>query len=113
MTTAQQIAPQKIPIQSVELIPRWGCVTSSGELADSGIPAHENHVIGITDGKIEANLFGDVTVSGTLYFLGWNWNPGGPIYLNGTVLSQSPPGAGFVQQVGWALTPQSILVNVR
>lgn len=103
---------QKTHIRAVNLIPRYGCVTASGELANSGTPAHQDHVVGVTDGQIEATAWGDVTTAGLIYELTWTWTPGEPIYLNGTVLSQTPPGAGFTQQMGWALTGQSMLVQV-
>lgn len=111
---------QKVHIQAAMPIPRYSCVTASGEVADSGNPAHQFHVIGITDGAIGYNAgppiqadWGDVTTSGVIFEVTWTWTGGGALYLNGTVLSQSPPGSGFIQPVGWALTPQSILVNIR
>lgn len=111
---------QKVHIQATMAIPRYSCVTASGEVADSGNPAHQFHVIGVTDGAIGYNVgppvqadWGDVVTNGIIYELSWTWTAGGAIYLNGTVLSQTPPGGGFTQQVGWALTPQSMLVNIR
>lgn len=104
---------QKVHIQASTLIPRYGCVTSTGALANSNIAAHESHVIGVTDGRIEATAWGDVTVLGLLYDQTWAWTPGGIIYLNGTVLSQTAPVVGFVQQMGWALTGQNLLIHLR
>lgn len=104
---------QKVHFQAAVLLPRYGCVTSSGELADSNNPAHQGHIIGVTDGRVEATLWGDATVLGTLYEQTWAWTAGSPIYLNSTVLSQTAPGVGFVQQIGWALTGQSILVDLQ
>jgi hypothetical protein len=107
------VTPQKIHIKATALIPRWGAVTSSGERADSNNPAHQFHVIGITDGQIESGAWGDVTVVGDVFDVTWTWTSGATIYLNSVGLSETPPGAGFVQIIGWALTPQSILVNIR
>lgn len=111
--------PQKTHIQAAMPIPRYSCVTASGEVADSGNPAHQDHITGVTDGAIGYNAgppvhadWGDVTTAGLIYEMTWTWTPGQPIYLNGTVLSQTPPGVGFTQQVGWALTGQSMLVQV-
>lgn len=103
---------QKIQIAATTDIPRWSCVTSNGELADSNTPAHQGHIIGVTDGQMFNGRWGAPTVFGSLFNLQWAWAPGGPIYLNGTVLSQTPPGVGFVQQVGLALTAQSMLVKI-
>lgn len=102
---------QKVHIAASTDIPRWGCVTADGALADSNNPAHQDHIVGITDGEMFNGRWGDATTAGTLYFDGWSWTAGAPVYLNGTVLSQTPPGVGFVQQMGWALTGQSILVG--
>lgn len=104
---------QKYHLKTAAQIPQWCCVTASGELANSGTPAHENHVVGVTDGLIESGAWGDVTVSGLLYNLAWSWTPGAALYLNGTALSETPPGAGFTQQIGWALTGQSMIVDVQ
>lgn len=103
---------QKLHLKATQDIPQWCCVTASGELANSTNPAHDNHVIGVTDGIMSSGIWGDVTVLGTLYNLAWNWTPGGAIYLNNTTLSQTPPGGGFTLRVGWALTPQSMLVKL-
>lgn len=99
---------QKFHIHAATLIPRYGCVTSLGELANSGVPAHQGRVMGLTEGRIELGAWGDVTIFGIVYDQAWTWTPGGVLYLNGTVLSHTS--AGFVQQIGWALTAQSILV---
>lgn len=102
---------QTVPIQSTMLIPARSCVTADGELANSGNPAHQGHVIGLTEGTIESGAWGAASIAGTIFYQQWTWTAGGEIYLNGLVLSQTPPGIGFVQVVGWALTPQSMLLN--
>lgn len=44
----------------------------------------------------------------------WSWTPGLPIYLQSAgQLAQTPPASGFVQQVGLALSPTSMLVSPR
>lgn len=104
---------QKIHIEAIEEIPRYACVTSSGGLADSNDAASENNIIGVTEGRIASGEWGDATIAGILFNQDWSWVKGSPIYLNGIVLSQNPPGTGFVQQMGWALTSESILINVQ
>lgn len=104
---------QKVHLLANADIPRWACVTSTGTVADSNNPAHEHHVLGVTDGSITSGAWGDVTLLGLLYDTGWSWTPGAAIYLNSVGLSMTAPGVGFVQRIGWALTPQSILVNPR
>lgn len=103
---------QKVHIQATANIPRWGCLTASGELADSNTPAHEHHIIGLSDGAIVSGEWGDSILTGIAFDNSWTWTPGSMVYLNGTTLSQTPPGVGFVQTVGWALTPTSMLVRL-
>lgn len=102
----------KITIKATAAIPRYGAVTSLGALADSGNAADETKIIGIAEGAMQAGFYYDVTITGYLFDPSWAWVPGGEIYLNGTVLSQLAPGVGFVKQLGWALSTQSILINV-
>lgn len=106
---------RKIHIQVQQAIPRYSCVTSSGEVADSNQPTHENHVMGITEGAIGYTApkgdWGDVTTSGRIYDQTWSWTPGAALYLNGTVISETAPGVGFVQRIGWAITPTEIVVD--
>jgi hypothetical protein len=106
----------RIRVQSRELvttIPRYAAVTSFGSLADSGVPAHENHIIGVTEGKLEPGAWGEATCTGILFDKDWTWTPGVALFLNGTLLSEIPPAVGFVQQVGLALTAQHIFINVQ
>jgi hypothetical protein len=106
----------RIRVQSRELvttIPRYAAVTSFGSLADSGVPAHENHIIGVTEGKLEPGAWGEATCTGILFDKDWTWTPGAALFLNGIALSEIPPGVGFVQQVGLALTAQHIFINIQ
>lgn len=107
--------PQKFHMRisvGSSVVPRWGCVTSSGYLANSSTPAHQNKIVGITAGRIEPGAWGDVTSLGVLYDKDWNWTPGAPLYLNGSIISQVPPVVGFVQQVAWSITAQSLLAII-
>lgn len=103
---------QKVQIKAKELIPQYGCVTAYGELANSNNGAHQSHIIGVTAGEIQNTEYGDATVQGVLFDKDWAWTAGAPIYLNGTILSHTPPAVGFTQQVGWAISPQHVLVNL-
>lgn len=105
---------QKISFKANGDIARFGCVTSFGTEADSANPAHQNHITGVTEGRVASGAYGDSTVVGLLFLDTWAWTPGAAIYLNGTALSETAPNpmTDFVQQVGMALTPQSILVRI-
>lgn len=102
----------KITIKATTAIPIYGVVTSRGALASSNNPADATKIIGVTEGAMQPNYYYDVTIVGLLFDPNWTWVPGGELYLNGTVLSQTPPGVGFTKQLGWALTAQSLLINV-
>lgn len=105
----------KVHIHVRQAIPQWGCITALGELADSNNPAHQDHVVGISEGSIAfvagRGDWGDATTSGHIYDQTWSWTPGAEIFLNTTVLSQTAPGVGFVQRIGWAITPTELVVD--
>ena len=96
-----------------DAIPRWSVVNSFGQQADSGDGVSENHLLGITAGSIAEGAYGEATYSGVIFNEDWNWTLGAAIYLNGTALSETPPGAGFVAQIGLAITPKTIFINLR
>jgi hypothetical protein len=102
----------KVQILALSAIARWGVVNSFGAQADSGDAVSEDHLIGITDGAIAAGAYGDATYSGVLFNQDWSWTPGAAIFLNGQNLSQISPGAGFVAQIGLAITSKSIFINI-
>jgi hypothetical protein len=102
----------KVIIKATADIARWGVVNSYGQQADSGDGVSENHIIGVTEGAIRNTAYGEATYSGVLFNDQWSWTPGAAIYLNGTALSETPPSAGFVAQIGLAITPESIFINI-
>lgn len=102
----------RIQILATDAIPRWSVVNSYGRQADSADSVNENHLLGITVGSIAEGAYGEATYSGVIFNDEWNWTPGAAIYLNGTALSETPPGAGFIAQIGLAITPKSIFINI-
>lgn len=104
---------QKIHIQAIEDIARYACVTSDGRQASSHDTFSENNIIGVTEGTIKAGEWGDSTIAGILFNDDWDWNPGQGLFLNGSQIAQTLPSGGFLQQVGWALTPKSVLINIQ
>jgi hypothetical protein len=88
---------------------RRAVVSSSGlaMYADSAIAAHQNRVIGITAGSVV-----NVVMSGQLFGL-FGLTPDMPIYLsNSGTLTQTVPATGFIQQLGTAITADSMSVNI-
>lgn len=102
----------RVQILATDAIPRWSVVNSYGQQANSADSVSEDHLLGITLGAIAEGAYGEATYSGVIFNEDWNWTPGAAIYLNGTTLSETPPGAGFVAQIGLAITPQSLFINL-
>ena len=89
-------------------------VSSSGlaMYADSAIAAHQNRVIGITSNAVTAGSVVNVVMSGQLFGL-FGLTPDMPIYLsNSGTLTQTVPATGFIQQLGTAITADSMSVNI-
>jgi hypothetical protein len=84
------------------------------EPADHDNPAHLSRLAGITLASATAGTATRVCVSGPVRFIGWNWQPGAPVFVgrNGE-LAQTPPETGFVQHIGFALGRDSLLVQIE
>jgi len=90
-------------------------VISSGGLAiyaDSTVPEHQNRVIGITSNAVTTGGIVNVVMSGQLNGL-FGLTPDIPVYLaNNGMLTQTVPASGFIQQLGTAITADSMSVNI-
>lgn len=71
-------------------------------------------VAGITTGAAGVGDAVEYQLSGELTEPSWNWTPELPVFLglNGQ-LTQTPPTAGAIVELGIALTPQTIIVRVQ
>lgn len=82
--------------------------------ADSATVAIAGSVIGIA--TTAANAGGSVTVQteGVVSFSGWNWTVGVPVFIGaGGVLTQAAPDIGFLQIIGTADAPGSIVISLE
>jgi hypothetical protein len=86
-------------------------VTVDGRLADSSRALTFNKLIGVALNAAIDNGTVNVLVSGRIQNDGWAWTEGDLIFLNGTSLATVPPTSGYVQQVGAASSPVSIIVR--
>ena len=94
-------------------IPAFSPVISTGKVADSSNPSQSfGRVIGVASAAISSGSAGQVITSGLVTNPLWSWTTGDPIFVNGTSLASTPPSSGFVQQIGTALTPTSIVVSI-
>jgi hypothetical protein len=88
-------------------------VSGTAVTASSGNPAMLGKVVGLFLQSVQANSPVEIQFSGLVTYNGWNFTPG-PVFLSSTgVLTQSVPGAGFLQTMGVAQTPTSVLLSVQ
>jgi len=82
--------------------------------ADQSNLAHFNRVLGITTGAAGENDPAIVRVGGIMTEPSWAWDLDKFIYLgqNG-LLAQTPPGTGFLLEMGWPINPTSMMVDIK
>ncbi len=82
--------------------------------ADQSNLAHFNRVLGITTGAAGENDPASVRVGGIMAEPSWAWDLDKFIYLgeNG-LLTQTPPGSGFLLEMGWPVNPTSMMVDIK
>lgn len=80
---------------------------------DASVSADGDLIVGIST---NAAVDGDeviVRTNGEITEPSWNWTPG-PIFAgNGGVLTQTPPVGAWIRQVGVAVAPTKIVVDLR
>jgi hypothetical protein len=101
-----------ISIVATVNIPAYSVVTSSGVSADSGNPGFRGKIIGVNPIAILAGFSGPVTEAGEVQNLGWSWNSGDVVFLNGTSLSTTSPGTGFSQKIGTAKNASTLVIEL-
>jgi hypothetical protein len=80
-------------------------------LCDGTNAAHTGRCIGITTGAAIAGADATVQTVGLITEPSWNWTEG-PVYVGANgVLTQSLAGLAFIQQVGLAVSLDSIDIN--
>jgi len=104
--------PDTLDVQVAQDTPAYSLVTANGLLADSANIAHYGKVIGMTpifvaNGQIAQLLDDDEVTNGA-----WAWSPGTKLFLNGTVISATPPSSGFSQMVAVARNANIIIVKL-
>lgn len=90
--------------------------TGAGEVgyADSSTAGHGDDTVGITTSAVGIGENVEVLHNGYIYFIGWAWTVGQPIFLgtNG-LLTQTPPSSGFVQVVGHAADTDTMFLSIE
>lgn len=88
-------------------------VTVNGEVADSNNLAHRNKVLGMSTTNTLNGFTGNAVTYGEVTNPAWTWNVGDIIFLDGTNLLTNPPNTGWVQEIGKATQPDTILIDLN
>ena len=91
-------------------------LNDAGQLiyADCLTNSHAGSVLGLTTGAISSGASGPVRVSGALAEPSWTWSPRAPLFLRETgSIAQTPPAAGFVLIVGWAMSATTVFIDIK
>lgn len=102
-----------IDVVVTENIIAFECVNSDGSKADSSLILKRNKLAGIAIAPINNGFSGKVKQIGTITNPVWNFIKGDIIFLNGTILSASPPSTGFSQMIGKAVNNNTIEILIN
>ena len=82
--------------------------------ASSGIPAHMGAVVGVATQSVAAGAPVQIQFAGQISYNGWTFQPGEFVCLSSTgILTQTVPAFGFLQVLGVAITPTSVLLSIQ
>jgi hypothetical protein len=98
---------------ATEDITAFDLVTVNGAKADSNNLTHRNKVLGMSTTTTLTGFTGNCVTYGEVINPAWTWVIGDILYLNGLVLSTTPPIIGFSQEIAKALTPTIILIDLN
>jgi hypothetical protein len=99
------------PIQLNANCVRGEAFNLRGQKVDSSNTSFYGHIIGLTAGSGTAGFAYDLVLYGELTNPAWSWTPNQLLYLNGSLLSATPPTSGFVQQLAVAKTSDTVFVS--
>lgn len=100
-------------IVATEAINQFDVVTGSGKRATSDNITYRNKIVGVAINSIANGFSGDVQTGGTITNPAWSFVSGDRIYLNGYILSTTPPLTGFSIQVGIATATDTINIEIQ
>ncbi len=82
--------------------------------ADSANLTHFNRVLGVTTGAVILDARASVRIGGPMTEPTWNWDLRKFLYLGSNgLLTQTPPAAGFLLQIGWPISPSCIMIEIQ
>jgi hypothetical protein len=96
-----------------EDIPPFAPINLNGKLADSYLLSLiDGTCQGISIVNVPLNMMGQFQVSGIIQNPLWNFVENQPVFLNGISLSQIRPETGFLQRIGIAKTPDTLILKI-
>jgi len=95
-----------------EAVPAFVMVTSTGFRADSTNQAHRGKVVGMTTAAVGIGEVATLSDDDEVTNVGWSWSPGQNVFLNGNIVSASPPSTGFSQKVGMARNANILVLQI-
>lgn len=93
-------------------ISAYQVITSQGFIANSNTVSQRNKIIGIANVAVLIGFSGTALGAGVIENIAWTWTTGDKIYLNGTVLSVTPPTTGYLQFIGTATASDKIDIQL-
>lgn len=77
--------------------------------------SHMGSVVGITVNATSQGQLATVKSDGSISHAGWSWTPNEPVFLGdeGTLTQVTPPGATWLQVVGWARSATLMVVSLQ
>lgn len=83
------------------------------DYATSSDTAHADLIVGVTTGAANSGASVLVRSGGAMQDSSWSWSLGAVFCGENGVLTQTPPGTGFIRQIGIADAPDRIIIDLR
>jgi hypothetical protein len=105
------VASNTFVFTAAENIPAYAPVTTSGLIPSSSNISHAPLIAGIAIAATNSGNSGNYQFAGVIANASWSLSVG-PVYLNGSSISNTPPASGIVKIIGRAISATRIIVDV-
>lgn len=109
---ATGIGSVKVTVIATENIAAFQVATIKGKNADSADTLHMGNIAGVMLGAVASGFAGQAVAEGQIKNSAWTWNTGDVLFLNGEALSKVAPVTGFRVVIGYAVTTDTIYVDI-
>lgn len=105
---------EKVAVEVIasESISKYQLVTVDGTVADSSNLGDITKIVGVSLEDADSGDTIMVQTFGEIVDNSWSWSSG-PLFLNSTSLSQTPPTSGFLLFVGIAQNTHKVLISIQ